>query len=80
MRARHLEYLGQCVNQCAKYEMSLNLEKYQCGIPSDKLLDHTISIIGIAIDLDKIKIIVELKQPDTVTSVQARVDHVSYYQ
>lgn len=42
-------------------------------------MDHIISETGIAIDPDKIKIILELRIPDTVTGVRTFIGHVSYY-
>nr|PNR53913.1 hypothetical protein PHYPA_007588 [Physcomitrium patens] len=71
--------LGQCLNQCAKYGISLNSKKYQFGMSSGKFLDHIVLMVGITTDPDKIKIIVELKQLDTVTGVRAFVGYISYY-
>ena len=71
--------MGKCLDKCAKFGISLNSEKCQFGVPSRKLLGHIVSIAGIATDPDKIRIILELQIPDSVTGVRIFIGHVSYY-
>ena len=78
-REEHLEKLGRCLDKCAQFGISLNSEKCQFGVPSGKLLGHIVSTAGIATDPDKIKIILDLQIPDTVTGVRIFLGHVSYY-
>jgi len=75
----HLSCLGQCLDQCDKFGISLNSEKCQFGVPSGKLLGHIVSRRGIATDPDKVTRILALPKPDTVSGVRGFVGHVSYY-
>ena len=56
----HLDWLGKCLDQCDQFGISLNSEKCTFGVPSRKLLDHIVSKVGIATDLDKVKKIANL--------------------
>ena len=78
-RDDHLEWLSKCFDQCDKYGISLNSDKCQFGVPFGKLLGHIVSAAGIATDPDKIKIIVDLPIPDTISGVRGFLGHGSYY-
>lgn len=78
-RENHLEWLNKCLDQCARFGISLNSEKSTFGVPSGRLLGHLVSVSGIATDPDKVKKIANLPRPDTVSGVRGFVGHVSYY-
>ncbi|XP_073394981.1 uncharacterized protein [Physcomitrium patens] len=85
-RCDHLKWLGNCLDQCDHFGISLNSEKCTFGVPLGKLLGHIVSKKGIATDPDKVKKIANLLRPDTVAGVRvivrpgkshANVDHLS---
>jgi len=78
-KEKHIECLEKCFIQCEKYVISINATKSQFAVPFGKLVGHTVSKQGIAIDPDKVAIIVQLPQPNTVTKVRAFWGHVGYY-
>jgi len=71
--------LEKCFVQCKKYGISINATKSEFVVPFGKLVGHIVSSQGIAIDLDKIKSIMQLLQPNTDTKVRAFLGHVGYY-
>ena len=75
----HLSCLSKCLDQCDKYGISLNSDKCTFGVPYGKLLGHIVSLAGIATDPDKVRLILALARPDTVSGVRGFVGHVSYY-
>ncbi|XP_073385043.1 uncharacterized mitochondrial protein AtMg00860-like [Physcomitrium patens] len=78
-RLDHLNCLGKCLAQCAKFGISLNSDKCQFGVPSGKLLGHIVSSRGIATDPDKVTHIMNLPRPETVSGVRGFVGYISYY-
>ena len=78
-RKDHLKCLEKCMRQCKEFGISLNSEKCQFGMPFGRLLGHVVSKTGILTDPDKIRIIVQLPIPDTVSKVRAFLGHASYY-
>ena len=78
-RKDHLKFLEKCMHQCKEFGISLNSEKCQFGMPFGKLLGHVVSKTGISTDPDKIRVMVQLPIPDTVSKVRAFLGHASYY-
>ncbi|XP_073391755.1 uncharacterized mitochondrial protein AtMg00860-like [Physcomitrium patens] len=77
--AEHLACLDNYLNQCDKYGISLNLEKYQFGVLSGKLLGQIVFVEGITMDPDKVTRILGLPKPDTMSAMRGFIGHVSYY-
>ena len=48
-------------------------------VSQERMLGHIVSNNGMSIDLDKIKIIVDLPKPQNVKEVQAFMGHCGYY-
>lgn len=78
-KSDHLDCLEKCFKQCDKFGISLNSDKCHFGVPFGKLLGHIVSAAGIAMDPDKIKIILELPVPETISGVRGFMGHTSYY-
>jgi hypothetical protein len=78
-KKKHTECLEKCFVQCEKYGISINAAKSQFAVPFGKLVGHIVSKQGIATDPDKVAIIVQLSQPNTITEVRAFLGHVGYY-
>ena len=78
-KEKHTECLEKCFIQCEKYGISINVAKSQFVVPFGKLVGHIVSSQGIATDPDKVAIIVQLPQPNSVTEVRAFLGHVGYY-
>lgn len=57
----------------------LNAAKCQFLMPYGKLLGYIVSLKGIVVDLAKVKAILKLMLPESVTDVRAFLGHVGYY-
>lgn len=62
-RDQHLNHLQQTFDKCREAQLSLHLEKCFFFMTSGILLGHRVSSEGIAMDLDKVKVIVALDPP-----------------
>jgi hypothetical protein len=78
-KANYAESLEKCFEQCKEYGISINAAKSQFAVPFGKLVGHIVSSQGIATDLDKVAIIIELPIPINVTRIRAFLGHVGYY-
>jgi hypothetical protein len=78
-KKNHFKCLGKCMKQCKEFGISLNSDKCQFGMPFGRLLGHVVSRTGISTDPDKIRVIVQLPIPTTVSKVRAFLGHASYY-
>ena len=78
-KANHAQNLEKCFEQCEEFGISINAAKSQFAVPYGKLVGHIVSNQGIATDPDKVAIITELPEPNSVTEVRAFLGHVGYY-
>ena len=63
VRTNHLRHLRVCLERCQSARLSLNPAKCVVGVTSATLLGHIVSGEGIAVDLGKIKAIIEALAP-----------------
>ena len=75
----HVEQLTKCFEQCKKYGISLNATKCQFVDHFGRLLGHIVGKVGIAVDPDKISLIVNFPRPSMVKQVRSYSDLCSYY-
>jgi hypothetical protein len=75
----HAEQLAKCFAQCEKYGISLNAAKCQFVVPFGRLLGHIVGKDGIAVDPDKVSLIVNFPRPTTVKQVHSYLGLCSYY-
>ena len=61
----HLDHLRKCFQKCRDLSFSLNSLKCAFAVQSNKLLGHIILKDGIAVDLDKVAVIMQDKAPET---------------
>ena len=69
--ANHLDNLKETFDTLRKYKMKLNPTKCVFAISSGKFLGFMVSQWGIEANLDKIRVIMEVKYPKTVKEVQS---------
>ncbi|MCO5575962.1 hypothetical protein L7F22_029769 [Adiantum nelumboides] len=79
IEADHFEHLKKVFEKCRLYRICLNPKKCIFMAIQGKILGHFVSKNGIAIDMDKIHVIVDLPVPTTVKGVQAFMRHCGYY-
>jgi hypothetical protein len=75
----HAEQLAKCFEQCEKYGISLNAAKCQFVVPFGRLLGHIVGKDGIAVDPDKVSLIVHFPRPTMVKQVRSYLGLCSYY-
>ena len=79
LRQEHIQHLTKVFDQCHVYHICLNPDKCKFMVRQGRILGHIVSANGIAIDQEKIKVIVELPQPLHYKGVQIFMEHCSYY-
>jgi hypothetical protein len=62
-RKMHLQHVEMCLQKCRAARLSLNPAKCAFAVTSRMLLGHIVSKDGIAMDLDKVKAILEAPAP-----------------
>ena len=62
-KSEHFEHLQLCLERCWKGRLSLNLAKCAIGVTSGALLGHIVSQEGIAVDPDKVKVVLDAPTP-----------------
>ena len=78
-RIDYITHLTKMFEKCKTYRICLNPEKCVFIVKQGRILGYIVSKIGISIDLDKIKIIVDLSRPKNVKEVQVFRGHYGYY-
>ncbi|MCO5610362.1 hypothetical protein L7F22_064598 [Adiantum nelumboides] len=79
IRVDHFEHLKKVIEKCKLYRICLNLEKCIFMARQGKQLGHIVSKNGIATNMDKIHVIVDLSRPTTFNEVRAFMGHCGYY-
>ena len=69
IRMEHVEHLKKVFEKCRTLKICLNPEKCAFMVRQGKILGHIVSKIGISIELEKIKVIVELPRPRNAREV-----------
>ena len=67
--SEHFEHLRLCLEHCRKGGLSLNPAKCAFGVTSGTLLGHIISQEGIAVDLDKVRAVMDAPTPTNAKSL-----------
>ncbi|KAL3693229.1 hypothetical protein R1sor_006880 [Riccia sorocarpa] len=78
-KADHFDHLKKVLEMLDQTNASLNPEKCIFGCEEGLLLGHIISKDGIAVDLEKVKKIMELPFPVTLTKLRQFLGIVGYY-
>ncbi|OAE24676.1 hypothetical protein AXG93_4040s1030 [Marchantia polymorpha subsp. ruderalis] len=78
-RSEHLSHLKQTFDKCRESSLSLHPEKCFFFMTSGILLGHRVSSDGIAVDIEKVKVILELEPPTNLRELRAFLGHVGYY-
>ena len=76
----HTNWLRMMPERCRQIQLSLNLKKCIFLIPIDILLGHVVCKDGIKVDMEKIKIILDLKPLTNPKQIRVFLGHTSYYQ
>ena len=67
----HLDDLKETFDTLRSYNMKLNPNKCAFGVTVGKFLGFMVSLRGIEVNLEKIRVIMELEPPRTVKEVQS---------
>ena len=67
----HLDDLKETFDTLLSYNMKLNPNKCAFGVTVGKFLGFMVSLRGIEVNLEKIRVIMELEPPRTVKEVQS---------
>ena len=78
-KADHVECLIKCFEHCKKYGISINTAKSEFIVPQGRLAGHIVSKEGIAVDSNKVAVILTLPIPKHITGVKGFLDSTSYY-
>ena len=78
-REDHVPQLRQVFDKCRVYRICLNPYKCKFMVRQGRILGHIVSANGIAIDEEKIKVILELPRPQDYKGVQIFMGHCGYY-
>ena len=73
----HVKHLEETFEQLRKYRMKLNLEKCAFGVTSGKFLGLLVSHRGIEANPEKIRVVIEIKSPQTVKEVQSLTEKLA---
>ena len=68
-KANHLDDLKETFSTLRKCNMKLSPTKYVFTVTSGKLLGFMVSQRGIKANLDKVKVVIEIKSPKTMKEV-----------
>jgi len=74
----HLVNLRKLFGRLRKYQLKLNPAKCTFGVKSGKLLGFIVSQKGIEIDLEKVKVILEMPEPRTEKQVRGFLGRLNY--
>ena len=78
-RNKHIDHLTKIFKQCQIYQICLNPEKCKFMVCQGKILGNIVSKNGISMDLDKIRVIVDLPRPKIPKGVQIFMGHCNFY-
>ena len=74
----HIPALRKLFERIRFYKLQLNPKKCTFGVTSGKLLGFIVSQRGIEVDLEKIKVIVEMKTLRTEKEIQEFLGRIQY--
>ena len=67
------------LERCRKIQLSLNIKKCIFATPIGILVGHVVCKEGIKVDIDKIKVIIDLKAPVNPKQIRIFLGHRGYY-
>lgn len=67
------------MERCQIARLALNPKKCRFMVPHGKLLGHIVCNAGLKIDLDKVRVIIEMEPLTDVTGVKSFLGHIGYY-
>lgn len=76
---QHADCLQKHFDKCMKFGIFINIAKSAFLVPFEKLVGHIVFERGIAIDLDKVSMMIALPIPTIVTKVKRILGHTGYY-
>src|SRR5262249_26146376 len=79
-KEQHEEHLRMALQTLRKHQLYAKLFKCDFWLDRISFLGHVVSGEGIFVDLEKIKAIIDWKQPTTVTEVRSFLGLAGYYQ
>ena len=78
-KADHFEHLRLCPEKCRIGRLSLNPTKCAFGVTSDTLLGHIVNKEGIAVDLDKVRAILEAPTPTNAKALSRFLGQIRWH-
>jgi hypothetical protein len=75
----HEEHLRKILERLRSEKLYAKLEKYKFWLDSVSFLGHVISGKGVAIDPEKVKVVVEWTRPTSVFEIQSFLGLIGYY-
>ena len=75
----HCKWIMLMLERCRQIQLSLNIKKCIFVTPIGILLGHIVCKEGIKVDLEKIKIILDLKPLVNSKQVRVLLGHTGYY-
>ena len=78
-KAEHFEHLRLCLEKCRKGQLSLNPTKCAFGVTSGTLLGHIVSQEGIAVNLDKVRAILEAPVPTNAKALSRFLGQIRWH-
>ena len=76
----HEEHLRKALQRLWREKLYAKLEKCEFWLDSVSFLRHVISGKGVAVDVDKVKAVVEWTRPTSVFKIQSFFELAGYYQ
>ena len=77
VEGKHLDDLQETFNTLKRYNMNLNPSKCAFGVASGKFLGFLVSHRGIEANSKKIKVIPDMKPPQSIKEVQSLTERVA---
>ena len=75
----HIQWLKLMLERCRQIQLSLNIKKCIFSTRIDILLGHVVCKDGVKVNMEKIKIILDLKPPVNQKKIKIFLEHTGYY-
>ena len=79
MSEEHEEHLRKVLERLRREKLYAKLDKCEFWLDSVSFLGHVISGEGVAVDLEKVKVVVKWKRPTSVFEIRSFLGLASYY-
>jgi hypothetical protein len=74
-----IQWLRLILERCRQIQLSLNIKKCIFSTPIGILLGHMVCKDGVKVNMEKIKIILDLKPPVNQKQIKIFLGHTGYY-